>query len=67
MSDTFPCRIISHLFKPIEFEGFKNRAGNLPQGDRLQRLNQIAIRQMRTLTAVPVRSLSVGAGKEGEV
>ena len=24
---------------------------NLPQGDRLQRLNQIAIRQMQTLTA----------------
>lgn len=30
----------------------------LPQGERLQRLNQIAIRQMRTLTATPVRSLS---------
>jgi hypothetical protein len=25
----------------------------LPQGDRLQRLNAIAIRQMQTLTALP--------------
>lgn len=30
---------------------------NLPQGERLLRLNQIAIRQMRTLTAAPVRTL----------
>jgi hypothetical protein len=30
---------------------------NLPQGDRLQRLNQIAIRQMQTLTAVSPKAL----------
>ena len=30
---------------------------NLPQGDRLKRLNQIAIRQMQTLTAAPMRPL----------
>ena len=30
---------------------------NLPQGDRLKRLNQIAIRQMKTLTATPLQSL----------
>ncbi len=31
----------------------------LPQGDRLKRLNQIAIRQMQVLTAPPgVRQLS---------
>ncbi|TAN53929.1 MAG: KilA-N domain-containing protein [Methylococcaceae bacterium] len=29
----------------------------LPQGERLKRLNQIAIRQMRTLTAAPMPSL----------
>ena len=42
--------------KPVEFEGFRNRAGlnihmSLVQGDRLKRLNQIAICQMQTLTA----------------
>ena len=30
---------------------------NLTPGERLKRLNQIAIRQMQTLTSVPVRSL----------
>jgi len=30
---------------------------NLPQGERLKRLNQIAIRQMRTLTAAPTHAL----------
>ncbi|MRR55892.1 MAG: KilA-N domain-containing protein [Deltaproteobacteria bacterium] len=30
---------------------------NLPPGDRLKRLNQIAIRQMQTLTAAPVRPI----------
>lgn len=30
---------------------------NLAQGERLKRLNQIAIRQMRTLTAAPARAL----------
>lgn len=36
----------------------------LPQGDRLKRLNQIAIRQMQTLTSHAVRSLQlpIGAG-----
>ena len=36
----------------------------LPQGDRLKRLNQIAIRQMQTLTASLVRQLSGETGKE---
>lgn len=39
---------------------------NLSQGERLQRLNQIAIRQMQTLTASPVRSLPGSVGKEEE-
>ncbi len=38
---------------------------SLLQGDRLKRLNQIAIRQMQTLTAVPVRLLPAGTGMEG--
>jgi hypothetical protein len=38
---------------------------NLPQGDRLKRLNQIAIRQMQTLTAAPMRPLPGRTGKEG--
>ncbi|MDP2432229.1 MAG: KilA-N domain-containing protein [Pseudomonadota bacterium] len=33
------------------------RDANPAQGERLKRLNQIAIRQMRTLTAAPVRTL----------
>ena len=37
---------------------------NLPQGERLLRLNQIAIRQMRTLTAAPIRPLP--GGKDGQ-
>ncbi|MEI7695751.1 MAG: KilA-N domain-containing protein [Chlorobium sp.] len=39
---------------------------NLAQGDRLKRLNQIAIRQMQTLTAVPVSLLPAGTGMEGQ-
>ncbi len=39
---------------------------NLAQGDRLKRLNQIAIRQMQTLTAAPVRLLPAGTGMEGQ-
>ena len=39
---------------------------NLVQGDRLKRLNQIAIRQMQTLTAAPVRLLPAGTGMEGQ-
>jgi len=38
---------------------------NLSQGERLQRLNQIAIRQMQTLTAASVRSLPGSMGKDG--
>ncbi len=38
---------------------------NLPPGDRLKRLNQIAIRQMQTLTATPVRPLPGRIEKEG--
>lgn len=37
---------------------------NLAQGDRLKRLNQIAIRQMQTLTASSLRSLPPSPGKE---
>ena len=37
---------------------------NLPQGERLKRLNQIAIRQMRTLTAAPIRTLP--GAKDGQ-
>ena len=71
-------------FKPLELEGFRNRAAlnsfdltprqwidatgamSLAQGDRLKRLNQIAIRQMQTLTAhTAVRQLGRPAeGKE---
>jgi hypothetical protein len=39
---------------------------NLSQGDRLKRLNQIAIRQMQTLTAASIRSLPDRTGKEGQ-
>ena len=38
---------------------------NLPQGERLTRLNQIAIRQMRTLTVAPVQRLLGGKTDEG--
>jgi hypothetical protein len=37
---------------------------SLSQGERLTRLNQIAIRQMRTLTATPVRTLT--GNKDGQ-
>jgi len=38
---------------------------NLPQGERLQRLNQIAIRQMQTLTAAPaLRQIEPPKGRE---
>jgi KilA-N domain len=37
---------------------------NLVQSDRLKRLNQIAIRQMQTLTASSLRSLPPSTGKE---
>ena len=37
---------------------------SLPQGDRLKRLNQIAIRQMQTLTAACIRQLPGGTGKQ---
>lgn len=40
---------------------------NLPPGERLKRLNQIAIRQMQILTAAPVRRLPRGVGTEEEV
>jgi hypothetical protein len=38
---------------------------NRPPGDRLKRLNQIAIRQMQTLTAAPLRTLPGRIEKEG--
>lgn len=40
---------------------------SLPPGDRLKRLNQIAIRQMQILTAAPVRRLPRGVGTEDGV
>jgi hypothetical protein len=49
-------------FNPIEFDGIKKTAGlnsfilihmELPQSERLIRLNQIAIRQMQVLTDAP--------------
>lgn len=40
---------------------------NLPPGEPLKRLNQIAIRQMQILTAAPVRRLPRGVGTEEEV
>jgi len=40
---------------------------NLPPGERLKRLNQIAIRQMQILTAAPVRRLPRGVGTEEDV
>lgn len=40
---------------------------NLPPGERLKRLNQIAIRQMQILTAAPVRRLPHGVGTEEDV
>jgi len=55
-------------FNPIEFDGIKKQSGlnsfiltakqwaektvGLSQGDRLKRLNEIAIRQMQVLTSV---------------
>jgi len=44
-------------FNPLEFEGFRREAGfnavlindGIPQGERLVKLNQIAIQQMRVL------------------
>ncbi len=38
---------------------------SLSQGERLQRLNQIAIRQVRTLTADSLRALSAAPGDKG--
>jgi hypothetical protein len=38
---------------------------NLPPGDRLKRLNQIAIRQMQTLTAAPLHPLPGRIEEEG--
>lgn len=40
---------------------------NLPPGEPLKRLNQIAIRQMQILTAAPVRRLPHGVGTEEDV
>lgn len=40
---------------------------NLPPGEPLKRLNQIAIRQMQILTAAPVRRLPRGVGTEEDV
>ena len=37
------------IFNPVEFNGVRIQAGLGNMRDRLKRLNQIAIRQMRTL------------------
>jgi hypothetical protein len=61
-------------FKPLEFEGFKKQAGlnsfilnalfiqeNMPQAERLRKLNQIAIQQMKLLTDVTrIKQLEAG-------
>ena len=56
-------------FKPLEFEGFKNKAGlmeyinavlindGMPQGERLMKLNHIAIQQMQVLEGNEGRKL----------
>jgi len=56
-------------FKPLEFEGFKNKAGlmeyinavlindGMPQGERLMKLNHIAIQQMQVLEGNSDRKL----------
>ncbi len=54
-------------FKPLEFEGFRKDAGpnsftmmiqdGIPQPERLRRLNEIAIHQMRVLSSGGGRSL----------
>jgi hypothetical protein len=63
-------------FNSLEFEGIRNEAGrnsfflsakkihmSPPQSERLSRLNQIAIRQMLTLTSHPaLRQLPPGTG-----
>lgn len=48
--------------KTFEFERFRTDAG----GDRLKRLNQIAIRQMQTLTPTTLRSLADSTKLEGK-
>lgn len=47
-------RLHNPAFNPIEFDGISM---NLSQGERLTRLNQIAIRQMTILTASSRKSL----------
>src|SRR5437773_840487 len=44
-------------FNSLEFMNAEFIHMNLPQGERLKRLNQIAIRQMQTLTAVSPKAL----------
>ena len=54
-------------FKPLEFEGFRKDSGlnssalmiqdGIPQPERLRRLNEIAIHQMRVLSSGGGRSL----------
>lgn len=59
-------------FNPIEFDGIRKQAGlnsfihmGLQHGERLQRLNQIAIRQMQTLTrAGDLRQLEPPKGRQ---
>ena len=65
--------VFNPAFNYGEFAAIKSQAGlnsykisvhlGLPQGERLRRLNQIAIRQMRTLTA-PEAVRKLGPPKE---
>ena len=62
----------SPAFNPVEFDGFRKQAGlalfighALPQPERLTRLNQIAIGQMKLLTTDD-RTPQLPEGKKGK-
>ena len=63
--------IFNPAFNSGEFATIKSMAGlnsyklSLSQGERVQRLNQIAIRQMRSLTSDSVRALIAPSGGKG--
>ena len=48
-------QLFNPCFNPLEFEGFRKEAG--PQGERLVKLNQIAIQQMQVLESNESREL----------
>jgi hypothetical protein len=49
-------------FKGSEFETFRFQAGldGMPQGERLKRLNEIALRQMKALAQTVIKVLRSG-------